>query len=66
MSQNTILSDAQFGFRPNYSIELAPHHLCKNIHETQDKKEYQLSVFCDLLKAFDTISRGILLEKLKT
>lgn len=65
MSKHNILTEAQFGFRPNYSTDLALHKFCQNIHNTLDNKGYQISVFCDLSKAFDTISHSILLEKLK-
>lgn len=65
ISKCSILSDTQFGFRPGYSTQLALHHLCQNIHKTLDNKGYQISVFCDLSKAFDTISHSILLHKLK-
>ena len=41
------------------------HHLCQNINDTLDRKAYQISVLCELSKAFDTISHSILLEKLK-
>ena len=61
-----LLSKYQFGFRPKITTELAIHTLCQNIYEAIDNKMYQLTVFCDLSKAFDTIDHSILIEKLKT
>lgn len=60
----SLLTDCQYGFRPNYSTELAIQHLCQSIHNTLDAKNNQITVFCDLSKAFDTISHHILLHKL--
>ena len=55
----------QFGFRPNHSTEHALCHLCYDIHSIIDNKGYQISVFCYLSKAFDSLSHNILLDKLK-
>ena len=59
-----ILTNNQFGFRTGYSTDLAIHKLCQSIYNTLDNKKYQITLFCDLAKAFDTISHTILLEKL--
>lgn len=63
-SKFSLLTPCQYGFRPKYSTELAIHHLCQNIYDALDKKSIQITVFCDLSKAFDTISHDILLQKL--
>ena len=65
LSTNSILTNVQYGFRPKYSTDLAIHHLCQNIYNALDSKMFQLTAFCDLTKAFDTISHNILLEKLE-
>lgn len=65
LTQNTLLSDNQFGFRPNFSTELAVHELSRHMYDALDKKLFQLTVFCDLTKAFDTINHPILFHKLQ-
>ena len=62
---NKILSDKQFGFRPNYSTESALHSILSKIYSAFDRNEYCLAVFLDVRKAFDSIDRNILIEKLK-
>lgn len=64
ISNCKILADVQYGFRHGYSTELAVYQLCKNINDTIDNKEFQISLFCDLSKAFDCISHSILIKKL--
>ena len=58
LSKHSFLSNDQFGFRPNYSTDLALHYFCQNIHNALDNRKFQISVFCDLSKAFDTISHN--------
>ena len=64
LTKHSILSPSQYGFRSQLSTELAVFHLCQNIYNALDSKMFQLTVFCDLTKAFDTISHNILLYKL--
>lgn len=64
LNQHCLLSDSQYGFRPNFSTELAIFKLCQNIYNAVDDKQFQLTLFCDFSKAFDTISHSILLQKL--
>lgn len=61
----SLFTKHQYGFRPKYSTELAIHQLCQSIHDALDNKNYQISVFCDLSIAFDTVSHEILLKKKK-
>lgn len=65
LTRYNLISKCQFGFRPHFTTELAIHTLCQNIYNALDNKLYQLTVFCDLSKAFDTIDHDILIEKLK-
>lgn len=65
LTKYNLISGCQFGFRPHFTTELAIHSLCQNIYNALDDKLYQLTVFCDLSKAFDTIDHNILIEKLK-
>ena len=64
LTQHSLLANEQFGFRSGYSTELAVQQLCNKIYNTMDSKMYQVTVFCDLSKAFDTVSHKILLHKL--
>ena len=65
LTKFSLLSDKQFGFRPKYSTELAVQQLCQHIYDAMDNRLYQVTIFCDFTKAFDTISHSILLDKLK-
>ena len=64
LTNNSLLCEHQYGFRPKYNTELAVQQLCQHIYDAIDNKLYQLTIFCDLTKAFDTLSHPILLDKL--
>jgi len=55
----------QHGFRSKMSTENASYILLNEILTTLNNKHIVGGIFCDLHKAFDCISRAILLEKMK-
>lgn len=66
ITEQSIISSSQFGFHPKFSPDQAIHHFTKTTYHSLDKKMFQLTVFCDQSKAFDTISHTILLTKMTT
>ena len=55
----------QYGFRKGLSTDDAIFKLIKEILDTLYNKMKTGSVFCDLLKAFDTVNHELLLDKLQ-
>lgn len=61
-----ILSDNQYGFRNNRSTNDAVSNLTDFVSKKLDSGKRCVGVFLDLAKAFDTVSRPILLRKMET
>ena len=66
LDANNILYRHQYGFRAKHSTIHPVLHLLNHCAEANNKtpSELTLATFCDLSKAFDTISTDILLHKL--
>jgi hypothetical protein len=64
IAKNNILYNFQFGFRENYSTNLALISYIDYITSAIDSGDKVASVFIDLSKAFDTLNHKILINKL--
>src|SRR5690606_23629189 len=62
---NNLLNDSQFGFRKFRSTELAVLHIKEYLLNEMEESNFSVGLFCDLSKAFDTISHEHLCTKLK-
>ena len=65
LERNKILYCYQYGFRKLYSTALALIEMTDFIKRLLDEKNYVISIFIDLKKAFDTVDHEILLYKLE-
>lgn len=65
LSKHNILSKNQFGFRKNHSTTHALHAILHKIYESLNSKKFASLLYLDLSKAFDLVSKFILLEKLE-
>ena len=64
IDDQSILYNNQFGFRPGYSTTDALLHLVNDCTTALDNKEFTITIFLDLGKAFDTVNKDIMLTKL--
>ena len=64
LNNNNLIYDPQFGFRSKYSTSHALISPTEWIKSLIDKGNYVGGIFIDLQKAFNTVNRDILCEKL--
>ena len=64
MESHNLLSDAQHGYRKNFSCETALHVVTDDILRAMDCGEIVLWAMVDLSKCFDMVPHGKLIEKL--
>ena len=64
LEKNNVISNHQFGFRKGFSTEMALITAIDHITEALDNKKHVIGLFLDLRKAFDTVDKSILLNKL--
>lgn len=65
VTNNDILTNYQSGFRENYSCEAALQYLLNEWMDNNDKDLVTVTVFLDFKRAFETIDRKRLLNKLE-
>jgi hypothetical protein len=62
---NGILCDEQSGFRKGHSTETSILAVLHDLFAAKHKKLSTIAVFLDLKRAFETVSRDVLIDKLK-
>jgi retron-type reverse transcriptase len=60
LNQNNLFSKHQFGFRPYHSTTTTLLNCMNEWYTNMDRGLYNLVVFLDLKKAFDTVDHEIL------
>ena len=63
LNQSHIISEVQYGLRKKYSTYMALINLIYKISSGTDSISFNIGIFIDLYKAFDTIDHNILFQK---
>lgn len=64
LDKYSLLNKHQFGFRKNFSTELAVANIQDKFLDNLDNNIHTCAIFLDLAKAFDTVDNNILISKL--
>lgn len=65
LSRNGILCNEQAGFRKGHSTESSILSVMHDLLQAREDKKKTVAVFLDLKRAFETVSRDVLIDKLK-
>ena len=60
-NSNILFYNNQYGFRGHHSTKMATLELIDRVTCAMDNKQFALSIFLDLSKAFDTLDHQIVL-----
>ena len=61
---NNLLCSQQYGFKKNFSTELAALELLDRVLDQLDKHKITINFYIDLTKVFDSLRHDILLDKM--